>query len=145
MKIKAIVEMPANSTFKYEQDKETGTLKLDRPLNQPVPYNYGFFPGTLEKDGDPLDVFVLTDTPIYPLTAAEVEIVGVIKGEDNGQEDNKILATLVGDYRGFYEMGTSVINRYLETYKEGFKITGFGGKEEAIAIYEEATKAFKDQ
>ena len=144
MKLKAIIEIPAGSRFKYEHHGGQNPLVLDRPLNQAIPYNYGYIPNTLEDDGDALDLFVLTDLPIYPLTAVTVEIVSVIKCMDNGQRDDKIIATLVGDCNGYETMGTAVIHRYLESYKTGFEIIGVGNKEEAIQIYEESLKRYAD-
>jgi inorganic pyrophosphatase len=138
MRINAIIEMPAGSIHKYEVDKKTGGLVLDRPLNQPIPHNYGYISDTLCEDGDPLDVFVLTDTSIYPLTKVRIEILSVLKCLDNGQRDDKIIATLVGDCNGYEHMGIASIQNYLETYKTGFQIIGFGDKEEAIKVYNES-------
>ena len=138
MRIKAIIEIPAGSLHKYEYDKDSGILVLDRPLNQPIPYNYGYIPGTLCEDGDPLDVFVLTDSAIYPLTQVNIEILSVLKCRDNGSSDDKIIATLVGDSRGYEHMGTAIIKSYLETYKTGFEIIESGDKEEAIRTYEKS-------
>lgn len=144
MSIIAVIEIPAGSHFKYEVDKASGVLLLDRPLNQPIPNNYGFFPQTLCDDSDPLDLFCLTYLPIVPLARVKVEIVGVIKCLDGGVRDDKIIAILVGDCHGYERMGTAVINRYLETYKEGFQIIGAGGKEEAENIYAESVKMYKN-
>ena len=138
MQLTAIIEIPAGSIHKYEQDKSTGELVLDRPLNQPVPHNYGFIPGTLCDDGDALDVFVLTDTPIYPLSKVKVNIIGVLKCTDNGKSDDKIIATLVGDCSGYETMGTSIIKHYLETYKTGFTVNSQGETEEALKVYEDS-------
>lgn len=145
MQVTMITEMPQGERFKYEMNKSTKRLKLDRPLNQPVPYNYGFIEWTLEEDGDPIDCFVLTDIPIYPLTEVQVELIGVLKCKDNGVQDNKLIATLVGDCRGYEEMGIAVIKKYLETYKEGFEILGLEGKDEAVKVYEESVRAYSDQ
>ncbi len=140
MNLTAIVEIPAGSLFKYELNKETGLLKLDRPLNQFVPCNYGYFPETLSPDGDPADVFVLTDEPIYPLTEVTVKIVGVLKCIDNGVEDDKILADLVGDYKACH--GASRIEKYLESYKLGFKVIRRGDAEEGLKIYRESVTQY---
>ena len=144
MEVEAIIEMPARSIFKYEKNKSKDELVLDRPLNQPVPYNYGFIPDSLSEDSDPLDLFLLTDEPIYPLTKIKANIIGVLKCIDNGIRDDKLIATLVGDCRGYETMGTAVIKKYLETYKEGFIVLEMGDKEEAIKIYEKSVKTFKE-
>lgn len=144
MELTAIIEIPAGSIHKYEKDKSTGELVLDRPLNQPVPHNYGFIPETLCDDGDPLDIFVLTDTPIYPLSRVKVSIIGVLKCIDNGQADDKLIATLVGDCSGYETMGTDIIRNYLETYKKGFTVLEKGDKEAAVKVYEDSVKMLKD-
>jgi inorganic pyrophosphatase len=140
MQITMIVEIPQGERFKYEMNKATKRLKLDRPLNQPVPYSYGFIESTLEEDSDPIDIFLLTDLPIYPLTEVQVELLGVLKCKDNGVQDNKLIATLVGDCRGYEEMGIAVIKKYLETYKEGFEILEYCAKDEAEMVYLESVK-----
>src|SRR5437868_11382710 len=96
-KVEAIVEIPKGSFYKYEIDKDDGNLVLDRPMNQSIPYNYGFIPETLCGDGDPLDVFIVSYHPIPPLTKVEVVIVGVLKCIDNGEEDDKIIAMIAGE------------------------------------------------
>lgn len=133
--IKAVVEMPQGSYFKYEQDKLTGELHLDRMLNQPIPYNYGYIPETLCGDGDPLDVFILCNEPIYPLATVNIQIVGALKCIDNGDQDDKILAIIDGSYLAFPDMGTSIIKNYLETYKTGFQVLEQLNQEKAIELY----------
>lgn len=142
MKIQMVVEMPQGSTWKYEKGGFNG-LKLDRPLNQPVPYNYGYCPDTLCEDSDPIDIFLLTDAPIYPLTTVDVELVGVIKCIDGGKRDDKLIAVVCKDCNGYNHMGTGIIKHYLETYKEGFEVVGDGDKEEAIKIYKESQKLWE--
>jgi inorganic pyrophosphatase len=144
MILTAVIEMPMGSLWKYEKDDKYG-LKVDRPLNQPVPYNYGYCPNTLEEDGDPIDIFLLTDTPIYPLTKVDVELVGVIKCIDNGKQDNKLIAIVCGDCRGYNTMGVGIIKHYLESYKTGFEVTGEGDVTEAIKTYEDSVKMFEDK
>ena len=126
---KAIIEIPQGSYYKYEQDKSTGGLVLDRVLLQPYPYNYGYIPHTLWDDGDPLDVFVIGDQSIHPLTSVSVEILGILRCTDNGESDDKLLAKIVGD--PFPEVGTDIIIKFLTTYKEGFSVDSIDGIEEA--------------
>lgn len=145
MILTAIIEMPQNSIFKYELNKVTNRLKLDRTLNQPVPYSYGFVPDTLCEDGDPIDLFVLTDEPIYPLTEVSVELVSVIKCLDNGKKDDKLIGVIVGDFPGFKVVGIGDIVRYLETYKTGFEVLEVGSEEEAIKVYEESVKMYREE
>lgn len=127
-KLYAVVEMPRDSTYKYEMDTLTGTLVLDRVLQVPVPYNYGYITGTLAGDDDPLDVFIVSDHPIPPLTLVEIEVLGGFDGDDNGDADAKIIAKIKGDEPRF-SGAEFAIRRYLETYKEGYKV-----KDEALSV-----------
>src|SRR2546430_17714166 len=94
-----IVEIPKGSTNKYELDKETGLLKLDRVLYSAVHYpaDYGFIPRTYCDDGDPLDVLVLGQEPVHPLTIVQARAVGVMRMRDEKGIDDKIIAVSVGD------------------------------------------------
>ena len=107
-KFEALIEIPKGSKAKYELDKETGLLKLDRILftSTVYPANYGFIPRTLADDGDPLDVLVLGADPIYPMTLVTCFPIGVIKMVDDGQADEKIIAISEGDptYRNFRDI-----------------------------------------
>ena len=95
----AVVEIPKGSKNKYELDKETGFLKLDRTLYTATHYpaNYGFIPRTFADDGDPLDVLVLCDEPIYPMTLVDVYPIGVVRMIDGGKLDDKIIALPCND------------------------------------------------
>jgi inorganic pyrophosphatase len=92
--VRMIVEIPKNSANKYEYDKKLGIFRLDRALYSPVHYpgDYGFIPGTLAGDGDPLDVMVLVETPSFPGCLIEVRPVGVLRLIDQAEEDLKVLA-----------------------------------------------------
>jgi inorganic pyrophosphatase len=94
-----IIEIPAGSKNKYELDKALGILRLDRVLHSAVHYpaNYGFIPRSYCGDGDPLDVLVLGQEPIDPLTLVMVRPVGVMRMLDQGKEDEKILAVHIND------------------------------------------------
>ena len=89
-----IVEIPQNSANKYEYDGNLGVFRLDRALYSPLHYpgDYGFIPGTLADDKDPLDVLVLVQQPSYPGVMIEVRPVGVLNMVDNDEQDQKILA-----------------------------------------------------
>src|SRR5438094_8551198 len=89
-----VVEIPMGSSVKYELDKETGMLRLDRILYSAVyyPANYGFVPQTLAEDDDPLDVLVLCQEPVAPLTLVEARAIGLMTMIDSGKRDHKILA-----------------------------------------------------
>ena len=94
-----IVEIPKGSKNKYELDKETGLLKLDRVLYSAVHYpaDYGFIPRTFCDDGDPLDALVLSQEPVYPLTLVEARAIGVMRMRDEKGIDDKIVAVSVHD------------------------------------------------
>jgi len=94
-----VIEIPAGSKNKYELDKETGILKLDRVLYSSVHYpaNYGFVPRSYCDDGDPLDVLVLGQEPVAPLTLMYVRPIGVMHMRDQGKADDKILAVHAND------------------------------------------------
>lgn len=137
MKLQAYIEMTANTMGKYELDKTTGKLVLDRYLNVKVPYNYGFIQGTLAPDGDALDVFVLGH-PMYPATVLDVVLVGGFKCIDNGEQDDKLLAipSFFGslEYSEFTKAEEAVYT-YLTTYKKGFEVVESLSPFEAMKVY----------
>ena len=92
--VRMIVEIPQHSANKYEYDGKLGVFRLDRALYSPLHYpgDYGFIPGTLAEDNDPLDVMVLVQQPSYPGVMIEVRPVGVLNMVDSDQHDQKILA-----------------------------------------------------
>ena len=95
----AVIEIPKGSKCKYEMDKDTGMLRLDRILytSTHYPANYGFIPRTFADDGDPLDVLVICDEPIYPMTLMRVYPIGVMRMIDGGALDDKIIAVPFSD------------------------------------------------
>jgi inorganic pyrophosphatase len=96
-----IVEIPKNSSNKYEYDGELGVFRLDRALYSPMHYpgDYGFIPGTLAQDGDPLDVLALVDEPSFPGVLISVRPVGYLQMVDSNEPDEKILAVPNGNPR----------------------------------------------
>lgn len=95
----AVIEISKGSKSKYELDKETGMLKLDRVLytSTHYPANYGLIPRTLADDGDPLDVLVFCSEHIYPMTLVDCRPIGVMTMIDSGSNDEKIIAIPVND------------------------------------------------
>ncbi|MDD2398172.1 MAG: inorganic diphosphatase [Bacilli bacterium] len=95
----AVVEINKGSKNKYELDKETGLLKLDRVLytSTHYPQNYGFIPLTWADDNDPLDVMIITSEPVLPLTLVRCRPIGIFRMEDSGEIDEKILAICIND------------------------------------------------
>lgn len=97
--VNAIIEIPKGGRAKYELDKETGLLKLDRVLYSSVyyPANYGFIPRTYCDDNDPLDILVLSQIDMQPLCLVEARIIGVMRMLDGGEADDKLIAVCVHD------------------------------------------------
>ena len=105
----AVIEIPKGSKIKYELDKETGLLKMDRILytSTHYPANYGFIPRTYADDGDPLDVLVLCSETLNPLSLVQCRPIGVILMLDNGANDEKIICIPVNDpnYNVYTDIG----------------------------------------
>ncbi len=97
--VNAIIEIPKNSRAKYELDKESGLLKLDRILYSSVyyPANYGFIPQTYCDDQDPLDILVISQLEMDPLCLVEARVIGVMRMLDQGEADDKIIAVCSQD------------------------------------------------
>jgi len=125
--VNAIIEIPKNSTLKYELDKETGLMKLDRVLYSAVHYpgDYGFIPQTYWEDNDPLDIIILSSFPVYPRTIVKVRPIGVLQMVDSKESDAKIIAVYVGDpryddYRDVSDIPSHTLlelRHFFETYK----------------------------
>ena len=123
----ALIEIPKGSKIKYELDKPTGLLRVDRILYSSViyPANYGFIPRTYCEDGDPLDVLVLGNEPVVPLAIMKARAIGVMHMRDQGQADDKIVAVHVNDpafssYRDIGELPGHIakeMRRFFEDYK----------------------------
>ena len=126
--IKAIIEIPKGSKNKYELDKTTGMLMLDRVLYSSVHYpaNYGFIPRTLSADGDPLDILVISQTAIDPLVIVRALPLGLMKMVDDKGVDDKIIAICIDDpgyscYTSIESLPTYLlkeIERFFMDYKQ---------------------------
>lgn len=152
-----IIEIPRGSKNKYEVDKKTGMLKVDRVLYSSVVYpaNYGFIPRTYCDDGDPLDALVLGQEPIYPLTIVEARGIGCMRMVDQKKMDDKIIAVHINDPE--YAQYTDVsqlpehklkeIKRFFEDYKvlenKQTYVESFLGREEAANIVKESMKLYE--
>ena len=121
-------EIPLGSNVKYELDKESGLLKVDRILYSAVyyPANYGLMPRTLAEDGDPLDVLVFCQEAVVPLALIEARAIGLMTMIDAGVPDNKVIAVAVDDpqfntYREASQMPTHLsllVRRFFQDYKQ---------------------------
>ena len=122
-----VIEIPKGSSVKYELDKKTGLLRLDRILYSAVyyPANYGFIPQTLAEDDDPLDVLVLCQEAVHPLTLVKARAIGLMTMIDSGKKDHKILSVAVDDpeyaeFRDATELPVhrlTMLKRFFQDYK----------------------------
>ncbi|MFP4432203.1 MAG: inorganic diphosphatase [Spirochaetota bacterium] len=154
----AIVEIPKGSKKKYELDKATGLIRLDRILFTATHYpsNYGFIPRTYADDKDPLDVLVLCSEILDPLTIVECYPIGVVKMVDNKEVDEKIIAVPFRDpvYSGYRDISTlpqhivQEISHFFEVYKElehsetSVKMTM--DREKAVTIIRDCIRAYDE-
>ncbi len=157
-KFEAFIEIPKGSKVKYELDKETGLLKLDRVLytSTVYPANYGFIPRTYADDLDPLDVLVLCGETIYPATLVTCYPIGVIKMIDGGSLDEKIIAIPCDDptYNGYYDIQElpkhvfEEMMHFFEVYKslehKQTTVKEICHRDEAMDIINKCLKAYKD-
>jgi inorganic pyrophosphatase len=97
--VNGIIEIPKGSRAKYELDKDSGMIKLDRVLYSSVyyPANYGFIPRTYCDDNDPLDILVICQIDLIPMCLVEAKVIGVMRMIDGGEADDKIIAVAAGD------------------------------------------------
>lgn len=97
--VNGIIEIPKGTRAKYELDKESGLLKLDRVIFSSMyyPANYGFIPQSYCEDKDPLDILILTQVDVVPLCIVPAKVIGVMRMLDNGEADDKIIAVSAGD------------------------------------------------
>jgi inorganic pyrophosphatase len=152
-----VIEVPKGSKNKYELDKETGFLRLDRVLYSAVHYpaNYGFIPRSFCDDGDPLDALVLGQEPVVPMCIIEARAIGVMRMRDDKGIDDKILAVnvhdpAVVDYRSHGELPPHTlreIRRFFQDYKilehKEVVIEDFMGPGEAVRIVLEALDLYR--
>ncbi len=155
--VKAIIEIPEGSKAKYEIDKPTGLLKLDRVIYSSFhyPVNYGFIPQTLGQDNDPLDILVICSESIQSLCLVEATVIGNMQMIDNGEKDDKIIAVATKDPAVNYINNVNelpkhfitVLRNYFENYKvlenKKVEIDEFQDKESAYKIIEESIEFYK--
>jgi len=152
-----IIEIPKFSKNKYEIDKETGMIALDRVMHtaQDYPFDYGFVPQTLFDDGDALDVVVLTTYPLAPGILVKARPVAIMEMTDDGERDDKIIAVPVDDPR-FTEVNdledlnkhfVKEMTHFFETYKKvqnkEVEIGKWLGKDEAMKAFEKSRELYE--
>ena len=154
-----IIEIPKGSKNKYEIDKETGLIALDRAMHtaQDYPFDYGFVPKSYWEDDDALDVLVLTTFPLYPGILVRVRPVAVMEMIDDGDSDNKIIGVPIGDPRWDEVKDLEDINKhtlkeiehFFSTYKKiqnkEVEVKGFKDKASAQADFEKSLKLYKEK
>ena len=153
----SVIEIPMGSKNKYELDKQSGMLKLDRVLYGAVHYpaNYGFIPRTFCDDGDALDVLVIGQEPVQPMTIIYARPIGVMRMWDEDKADDKILAVNLHDpafqnFHGYRELPDYLmaeIRKFFEEYKTLEKkevaVDDIQGTEAAVEIIEEALQLYR--
>ncbi|HEX3358478.1 MAG TPA: inorganic diphosphatase [Tepidisphaeraceae bacterium] len=153
-----IIEIPFGSSVKYELDKTSGLIKLDRVLYSAVyyPANYGFIPQTLAEDDDPLDVLVLCQETVVPLTLIHARVIGLMTMVDSGKQDHKVIAVATEDpefnsYREADEMPPhrlTMLRRFFLDYKQlerkAVEVDLIQPAEKAFPIIEDSLRRYKE-
>lgn len=156
--VNAIIEIPQGSRMKYEIDKASGLLKLDRVIYSSFyyPCNYGFIPQTFGGDRDPLDILVITTLPVQAMCLMEAKVVGVMQMVDSGDADDKIIAVAAKDpgvnhYNNIEELPKHFFDELRHFFQEYKKLENkmvvvdqFGDKTTALKIIEEAINFYKE-
>ncbi len=160
--INVIIEIPKNSPNKYEIDKDTGLIALDRAnySSHPYPFDYGYVPQTLWEDGDALDVIVLATFPLNVGILVRVRPIAIMEMIDGGESDYKVIGVPVDDKRwddvhDLVDLNKHSLKEYVhffETYKELKKgekgevvIKGYKGKEDAILAVEKSIVLYEEK
>jgi inorganic pyrophosphatase len=155
--VNAIIEIPKGSKAKYELDKESGLLKLDRVLFSAVHYpaNYGFIPRTYADDNDPLDILVICSVDVDPMCIIEGKVIGVMHMLDENEKDEKILAVArhdmsvnhIEDLSGLPPHTVVELRRFFEDYKKlehkNVVVEQFLGKEQAWNVINECLERYE--
>ncbi|MFH0991150.1 MAG: inorganic diphosphatase [bacterium] len=155
----AIIEIPYGSSVKYELDKKSGLIKLDRVLYSAVfyPANYGFIPQTLADDDDPLDVLVFCQEAVVPLTIIHARTIGLMTMIDSGKKDHKIIAVATQDptynsYTCALDMPPhlmSMLRRFFQDYKQlegkAVEVDEIARAEDAFPIIQLALERYSQQ
>jgi len=156
--VNAVIEIPQGSRAKYEIDKASGLLRLDRVIYSSFyyPCNYGFIPQSYGGDHDPLDILVITSQPVQALCMMDAKVVGVMQMIDQGEADDKIIAVAANDpsvnhFNDIEELPKHFFNElrhFFEEYKKledkTVRVDEFGNRESAYRIIQEALDFYKE-
>jgi len=157
--VNSVIEIPRYSKGKYEMDKASGLLKLDRVLFSSVHYpaNYGFIPRTYSDDHDPLDILVICSIDVYPMCIVEAKVIGAMEMIDEEEKDDKIIAVANNDMSVNYINNLSELpphtlvelKRFFEDYKKlehkNVIVEQFMDREKAYAIILESMKMYSEK
>lgn len=157
--VRSIIEIPKGSKGKYEMDKESGLLKLDRVLFSSVHYpaNYGFIPQTYCDDQDPLDILVICSIDVYPMCIIEAKVIGAMEMIDGNERDDKIIAVARNDMSVNYLNDLSELpphtlvelKRFFEDYKnlehKDVLVEQFMNREKAYEIIRDSRNLYEDK
>ena len=157
--VNALIEIPSGSKAKYEIDKDSGLLRLDRVLFSSVHYpaNYGFIPQSFCDDGDPLDVLVISQLSLQPMCIVECKPIGVMRMLDQGKHDDKIIAVASGDMsvNHFEDIGCLPehylleLRRFFEDYKKlehkHVEVSEFQNRKSALEIITQSIELYKKE
>ena len=155
----SVIEIPSGSSVKYELDKQSGLIKLDRVLYSAVyyPANYGFIPQTLAEDDDSLDVLVLCQETVVPLTIIHTRTIGLMTMIDAGKKDHKIIGVATEDpeFTSFREAGEMpphrlmMLRRFFQDYKQlegkAVEVDEIQPAAKAYPIMEDALRRYSEQ
>ena len=156
--LNGIIEIPKGSRVKYEIDKASGLIKMDRVIYASMyfPLNYGFIPQTLGEDMDPLDIVVLTQVSVVPLCLIPCKVIGVMQMVDRGQADDKIIAVAlqdasvshINDVSELPDFFKAELKHFFENYKtlenKLVIVDEFLGKVKALPIINQSMKFYKE-
>ena len=157
--IDMIVEIPRNSNVKYEFDKQLNKMRCDRIINTSMLYpgNYGYIPNTLSGDGDPIDILLLCDYPIYPGTVVLVKVIGVLLTTDEKGDDEKLIAVPshsvdpsfdeISSYKQLSKVEIQKIHHFFEHYKDNdenkwVKVKSFEEASVALEILDKSKERY---
>jgi inorganic pyrophosphatase len=157
--VNGIIEIPKGTRAKYELDKDSGLLKLDRVLYSSVyyPANYGFIPKSYCDDKDPLDILILSQIDVVPMCIVPAKVIGVMRMLDNGEADDKIIAVAAGDpsmnhINDISELPAHFISEmrnFFEDYKKlenkTVVVEEFLNRETAIEILKDSFKMYEEK
>ena len=156
--VNVIIGIPQGSRAKYEIDKASGLLKLDRVIYSSFhyPVNYGFIPQTYGDDKDPLDILVFTSLPVQPLTLMEAKVIGVMQMIDGGEADDNIIAVAAQDMsvnhinnieelpQHFFKELRQFFEDYKKLENKSVQVEDFGDKATALKIIDECIELYKE-